>query len=225
MDLRTRTKIRWIKFYSADLPHKSLSNKDLLIINGGLLDPSKIQHALLLENSDGFFLFPYVQKSVGNLVLRNPSENPACSSSRKSGFFCSLYAQDSVEKLVLQTSSFFVSNVRWKWCTTWIKRFHFFQWTKGCTNWVLNPGNKMPLHPDLSGSRTLAGRHQQFKKHPITQSHSTSRQSTHRSCSQHQCTGAVAAIRCCKHFELNHYITHCLLMFSSKIFLVISGRF
>ena len=87
MDLRTRTKIRWIKFYSADLPHKSLSNKDLLIINGGLLDPSKIQHALLLENSDGFFLFPYVQKSVGNLVLQNPSENPACSSSRKSGVF------------------------------------------------------------------------------------------------------------------------------------------
>ena len=87
MDLRTRTKIRWIKFYSADLPHKSLSNKDLLIINGGLLDPSKIQHALLLENSDGFVLFPYVQKSVGNLVLQNPSENPACSSSRKSGVF------------------------------------------------------------------------------------------------------------------------------------------
>ena len=77
-----------------------------------------------------------------------------------------------------------------------------------------------------SGWKWGAGsRHQQFKKHPITQSHSTSRQSTHRSCSQHQCTGAVAAIRCCKHFELNHYITHCLLMFSSKIFLVISGRF
>ena len=225
MDLRTRTKIRWITFYSADLPHKSLSNKDLLIINGGLLDPSKIQHALLLEKSDGFF---------GSLMFKNPSEILFCKIRRKiqhalllenPAFFLFPYARDSVEKLVLQTSSFFVSNVRWKWCTTWIKRFHFFQWTKGCTNWVLNPGNKMTLHPDLSGSRTLAGRHQQFKKHPITQSHSTSRQSTHRSCSQHQCTGAVAAIRCCKHFELNHYINHCLLMFSSKIFLVISGRF
>ena len=74
MDLRTRTKIRWIKFYSADLPHKSLSNKDLLIINGGLLDPSKIQHALLLENSDGFFC---------SLMFKNPSEILFCKIRRK----------------------------------------------------------------------------------------------------------------------------------------------
>ena len=105
MDLRTRTKIRWIKFYSADLPHKSLSNKDLLIINGGLLDPSKIQHALL-EKSDGFFC---------SLMFKNPSEILFCKIRRKIqhalllenlAFFWFPYAQESVEKLALQTPSF-----------------------------------------------------------------------------------------------------------------------
>ena len=154
MDLRSRTKIRWIKFYSADLPRKSLSIKDLLIINGGL----SIENPACPSSrkSDGLF-FLYVQKSVGNLVLQNPSENPSCPSSRKSGgFFWFPLVQESVEKLVLQTPLFF-SNIRWTWSTTWIKRFDFFPWTKGCTNWVLNPGNEMPFDPDLRGSRTLAG--------------------------------------------------------------------
>ena len=123
MDLRSRTKIRWIKFYSADLPRKSLSIKDLLIINGGL----SIENPACPSSrkSDGLF-FLYVQKSVGNLVLQNPSENPSCPSSRKSGgFFWFPLVQESVEKLVLQTPLFF-SNIRWTWSTTWIKRFDFF---------------------------------------------------------------------------------------------------
>ena len=63
--------------------------------------------------------------------------------------------------------------------------------------------------------------HTLFKKHPIIGHHGRSWQATHRSCSQR--TGAVAAIRCCKQFELK--LTHCLFMLSSNIFLVTSGRF
>ena len=106
MDLRTRTKIRWIKFYSADLPHKSLSNKDLLIINGGLLDPSKIQHALLLEKSDGFFC---------SLMFKNPSEILFCKIRRKiqhalllenPAFFCSLMLEIPSKNLFFKLHRF-----------------------------------------------------------------------------------------------------------------------
>ena len=109
MDLRSRTKIRWIKFYSADLPRKSLSIKDLLIINGGL----SIENPACPSSrkSDGLF-FLYVQKSVGNLVLQNPSENPSCPSSRKSGgFFGSLLFRNPSKNLFFKLHCFFPTSV------------------------------------------------------------------------------------------------------------------
>ena len=154
MDLRSRTKIRWIKFYSADLPRKSLSIKDLLIINGG---PSIENPACpSSRKSDGLF-FLYVQKSVGNLVLQNPSENPSCPSSRKSGgFFGSLLFRNPSKNLFFKLHCFFPTSVE-HGAPHESSALTFFSWTKGCTNWVLNPGNEMPFDPDLRGSRTLAG--------------------------------------------------------------------
>lgn len=134
MDLRTRTKIRWIKFYSADLPHKNLSNKDLLIING-LLDPSKIQHATLFKNPTVFFVPLCSKIRRKSCSAKSVGKSIMLFGYKIRRFFCFPLVQKSVEKLVLQTPSFFVSNIRWKWSTKWIKRFDFFPWT--CCHFTL----------------------------------------------------------------------------------------
>ena len=95
----------------------------------------------------------------------------------------------------------------------WVYLHHLFQ-----VAIALHKGRHTHTHPH---THRQTGRHQQFKKHHIIGHHGRSWQATHRSCSQR--TGAVAAIRCCKQFELK--LTHCLFMLSSNIFLVTSGRF
>ena len=65
------------------------------------------------------------------------------------------------------------------------------------------------LHLFRCYTHTQTDRHQQYKKHLVTQSHSTSRQSTHRSCSQQSTHRS-----CSRHQMLQTFwtesLTHCL---------------